>query len=347
MNSITPALEQERIQTLPETTHVYAASQFVIADIASTVLRQEVGEDQDPTIVDNGILSTKKWPGGVSRAGLLKEGFTDEDTIEEAAARINEFYVPVNPKAKTRCIDGRHDPKLKAGELGPQVPGGAPGATLSYVLGVDKDDLTRGNFVSDAETMIDNFIRHGFNPGGHRDTHSEGKDGQAGCGAIDHMDKIVQIITDPTYVVDHKRIAKQILGSMFSRDDFRIVQGSALQIQSQSESYFRGKETILDILEEKAPDSTSTLSGDHKECLFVVNMVPGTTFSSNKFSEEFGGIQAFGYDLWSSMDVARTIMPRADQIQDRNRYIAARILSTIATLTALTDGSQRFLIRMP
>lgn len=161
------------------------------------------------------------------------------------------------------------------------------------------------------------------------------------------MDEIVRIITDPEYVGDHKRIAKQILGSMFSRDDFRIVQGSALQIQSQSERYFQGREKILDILEAKAPNSTAVLSGDHKECMFVVNLVPGTTFSSNRFSQEFDGMQAFGYDLWSSMEMASRLMPRADQVLDRNRYIAARVLSTIATLTALTDGSQRFIIRMP
>lgn len=325
----------------------YTVDRRMVIDVAATILQRDVDIDQEPIIIDNGILSNTGWPGAVSKKLLVDTDFTTDETIERSISRINEFYVPVNNKAKTRCIDGRHDPNLDETELGPQVPGGAPGAALSYVLGVDKDDLTRGNFVSDAETMIDNFIRLGFNPGGHRDQNSENQAGKAGCGAIDHMDEIVRIITDPTFVNDHKRISKQILGSMFNRDDFRIVQGSALLIQSQLDSYFRDREKILDILETKAPNSTSVLSGDHKEGLFIVNLVPGTTFSSNRFSQEFNGLQAFGYDLWSSMEMASRLMPRVDQVLDRNRYITARILSTIATLTALTDGSQRFIIRMP
>lgn len=325
----------------------YAPNPNLTIDIAATIIKKKINPDQAPMIIDNGSLSIASWPGVVSKKLIVNSGQTTDEIIDNAVSRLNEFYVPVNPKAKTRCIDGRHDPQLKEDELGPQVPGGAPGAALSYVLGVDKDDLTRGNFLSDAETMINNFIRLGFNPGGHRDRHSQGKKDKAGCGAIDHIDEIVKIITNPAFAGDHKRIAKQILGSMFSRDDFRIIQGSALQIQSQSDSYFRDREKILDILEAKAPNSTSILDGDHNECLFIVNLVPGTTFSSNRFSEEFNGLQAFGYDLWSSMEMASRIMPRTDQVLDRNRYIAARILSTIATLTALTDGSQKFILRMP
>lgn len=148
----------------------YTTSHIVVADIAATILQQEIGEDEATTIIDSGSLSVQEWPGGVSKRALVAADFTSEEVIDEAVMRIDEFYVPVNKQAKTRCIDGRHDPKLKETELGPQVPGGAPGAALSFVLGVDKDDLTRGSFVTDAETMIDNFIRLGFNPGGHRDT---------------------------------------------------------------------------------------------------------------------------------------------------------------------------------
>ena len=105
-------------------------------------------------------------------------------TVAEIAASLDEYYVSVDPRAKTRCIDGRHDPALDESALGPQVPGGAPGSALAYRLGVDKDDLTRGTFTGDAEMMIEAYLRLGLSPGGHRDD-AEG-DG-VGCGAIDGL----------------------------------------------------------------------------------------------------------------------------------------------------------------
>lgn len=126
----------------------YTTGHFVVADIAATILKREIDEGEATTVIDSGSLSVQEWPGGVSRKALVEAGLTSEEAIDEAVTRIDEFYIPANKQAKTRCIDGRHDPKLKETELGPQVPGGAPGAALSFVLGVDKDDLTRGSFVT-------------------------------------------------------------------------------------------------------------------------------------------------------------------------------------------------------
>lgn len=296
-------------------------------------------------VIDYGVLSDLKWPGKVSAASMISTNKTSEATLNEAVRRLNEFYVPVSTTARTRCIDGRHDPELDEKKLGAQVPGGAPGAALAYRLGVDKDDLTRGTFVVDAEEMISRYLRLGFAPGGHRDEHSSGKS-TVGCGAIDGMDVILATMMQPDLVDDHKRVVKELMGAMFNRDNYLRNMGAAAVLNGRSADYFRGRESIIDILEKRVKNSIATLKGDHEECLVVVNLVPDTTLSSNRFSDTFG-IQAFGYDLWRSMQMAQKIMPRPDQEQDRQRFIMARVMSTVATLMALTDGSQRFILRLP
>lgn len=162
----------------------------------------ELNERPEVEVIDLGLLSERAWHGGVS----VKES---EVNPAELLHSLNEYYVPTKESAKTRCIDGRHDPKFDESNLGPQVPGGAPGAALAYRLGVDKDDLTRGTFYNDAEAMIDSYLRLGLAPGGHRDDSSSGE--IVGCGAIDGMDAILANMTNPDLVEDHKRLVKPCL----------------------------------------------------------------------------------------------------------------------------------------
>ncbi|MCA9338727.1 hypothetical protein KC939_00085 [Candidatus Saccharibacteria bacterium] len=296
-------------------------------------------------IVNVGRIADTPWPGAVSADELVKSRKLSIEKIENAIDRMDDFYVVVHPGAKTRCIDGRHDPKLNETELGPQVPGGAPGAALAYRLGVDEDELARGTFSEDAKQMIGIYNRLGLNPGGHRDEHSHESD-DVGCGAIDRMDYILKIMVNSNYVAEHKRVVKAIMGPMFNRDNHLHIIGSGVFVDGRSEDYFRGRESVMDYLEEKFPDSVSTLTGHHEEALIVANFVPGTTLSSNRLTEETG-VQAFGYDVWRSLEMAGKILPRPDQVKERERFVAARISCTIATLMALTDGSQRLLIRLP
>jgi hypothetical protein len=309
----------------------------------ATVARQK----SEVNIVDFGQFSGITLPGAVSARNMVEEGETTWEAIERAVSKINDYYVPVSPGAKTRCIDGRHDPELDENHLGPQVPGGAPGAALAFRLGVDKDDLTRGSFFADAVEMISTFQRLGFSPGGHRDELSTGKNGMVGCGAIDGMDKVLAAMTNPALIEEHKRIVKTLLGENFNREHYLRVAGAGLVVSGRSDEYFAGREKIIDVLEQRSKGSVSTLKGQHKEALVVVNMVPDTTLASNRFAEDFGGIQAFGYDLWRSLRMAEKVLPRADQLEDRQRFVMARVMCTVATLMALTDGSQRLVARMP
>jgi hypothetical protein len=289
-------------------------------------------------IVDLGVMSDHTWPGKVSAL----ESRVDIPLLMD---ELNGFYVAVNPQAKTRCIDGRHDPKFDETKLGPQVPGGAPGAALAYRLGVDKDDLTRGTFYNDAEVMIDSYLRMDMAPGGHRDDNSIGD--VVGCGAIDGMEAILANLTNPSLVEDHKRLVKALLGEDFNRDNYLRVLGAGLVLRSRSHGYFAGRGEILNLLEQKAPNSVSVLEGQHKEALIIVNLVPETTLSSDRFASEHEGVQAFGYDLWRSKQMAMRLFPLPSQKVDRERFVMARVMITIATLMTLTDGTLRLIVRVP
>lgn len=285
--------------------------------------------------IDLGKVTGRQWPGRVSAP-------QSDDVSARVIADLDNFYVSVESTAKTRCIDGRHDPRFDENHLGPQVPGGAPGAALAYRLGVDRDDLTRGTFFNDAESMIDSYLRLGLSPGGHRDDQSTGD--VVGCGAIDGMSAILANMTDPQFVEDHKRLVKTLLGSDFNRDHYLRVLGAGLVLRSRSDDYFRGNGAILDTLEQRAPGSVSTLEGTHNEGFVIVNFVPGTTLSSNHFADTFQ-TQAFGYDLWRSRELARSLFPLPEQRVDMERFVMARVMITIATLITLTNGTQRLLVR--
>jgi len=293
----------------------------------------------DADIIDCGKLSTKQWPGSVTATS------TTPEIISEAVRRLNEFYVAVTDDAKTRCIDGRYDPHVDEAHLGPQVPGGAPGAALAWRLGVDEGSIASATFLADAERMIDEFERHGFAPGGHRDTNNAGAPDKVGCGAIDGIDVIVGAMM--AHLDDHKRIVSLILGDDFNNRVYREMLGGASLVNFESDRYFAGREKILDILEQRFPGSVATLEGDHAEALVVVNMVPQTTLASNRFAQTFNGVQAFGYDVWRSLEMAKSLLPRNDQERLRQNFVMARVMTTVATLMALTDGSQRLILRMP
>lgn len=289
-------------------------------------------------IIHLGRLSDNSWPGAVSADDVYVD-------IPGIQAHLDEYYVVTDPSAKTRCIDGRHDPELDESHLGPQVPGGATGAALAYRLGVDKDDLTRGTFYNDFETMLGSYLRLGLTPGGHRD--DSGHEVKVGCGAIDGIETVLACLIDPKLVEDHKRLVRAVLDTDFDRDHYLRILGASQVLGSRSKDFFARSGELLELLESKCPGSVSRLHGQHNEKLIIVNYVPDTTLASNRFADHHGGIQAFGYDVWRSRQLAQMLLPLPSQAIDRERFITARVSITIATLMALTDGSPQLLFRLP
>jgi hypothetical protein len=152
-------------------------------------------------------------------------------------------------------------------------------------------------------------------------------------------------MTSPYLVNDHERVVKLLLGSDYDRDTYLRTMGAAVMLNGRSKEYFHDREKVIATLEKKVRNSTATLKGTHKECFIIVNLIPGTTLASNRFSNNFNGTQAFGYDLWWSVEIANKLLPRSGQALDRDRFIMARVMTTVATLMALTDGSQHLILR--
>lgn len=61
-------------------------------------------------------MSDRVWPGKLS----AKQSSID---ASELMKTLDDFYVATHPLAKTRCIDGRHDPEFDEAHLGAQVAG--------------------------------------------------------------------------------------------------------------------------------------------------------------------------------------------------------------------------------
>ena len=88
--------------------------------------------------------------------------------------------------------------------------------------------------LNDAETMIHSYLRHGLAPGGHRDDRLDHTDG-IGCGAIDGLDTVVTVMTDPDLVDDHKRLVRTLMGASFDRDNYLRVLGAALMLRARED----------------------------------------------------------------------------------------------------------------
>ena len=297
-----------------------------------------------PTITNHGRLSDACWPGNISLSLFLKSGLATKEQLESLIENIEKYYVKVNRKANTRCIDGRYDPDFEADNLGPQVPGGSIGATLAYRLSAGRNNLLESNFANDADDMISRLATINLKPGGHRDNHADGKSA-VGCGAIDKMNQAVYLLSDSRYTKSIYDLSKALIGSSFDEDNFYQILGEATLLNSQSEKYFKYRLNSVKDLEQKENNSVATLIGEHRECLVIANYVSGTTLAENILLKDYEGVQVFNYDIWRSLDLANRLFPKTKDEKNKELFIMARAMTAIATLMCLTDGSQTLLTR--
>ena len=54
-----------------------------------------------------------------------------------------------------------------------------------------------------------------------------------------------------------------------------------------------------------------------------------------------------GLSAWRSLEIAHSLIPRTDQGKLRRNFVMARVMTSVATIMALTDDSQRLVLRMP
>lgn len=292
-------------------------------------------------IANHGALSAVGWGGAISASGMVASGETSSQAIEDAAQGLNDFFAPVGAMASARCIDGRKDEALNEMDAGPQLPGGTLGGAFAYRL-ARADAVAQMSFREDAREFVSKVIEAGFAPGDHRDDHATGD--AVGCGALDKMDKALEIIADPGHASQLVSHASALLGDNFDQEAFSSVLKRGAVLRRQAASYLASRGKSVDDLEASTGRPVPVLTGGHKECFVIVNTVSGTTFATNRFMDEHGGIQAFNYDFWRTQAVAEALFSEESL---RSRFVTARVVSAIATLMALTDGSQRLATRTP
>lgn len=294
-----------------------------------------------PTITDLGQLASSEWRGGISVAKMVADGFAQASTIAQAITRLNDYFVAENATDEQRCIDGRSPAEPFRGQNGAQIPGGTPGAALAYRLSLPTSDLSTAVFNDDARYLLERSLALGFVPGDHRDAHGHG----IGCGAIDKMDVAVTAMLDPSLAADHKKLVSTLLGDQFSENLYTEIIDAAKTLQPRLSEYMDDREKSIRDLEDVNGHAVPTLEGDHHECLVIINTVPNTTFATKQFSDDFDGMQAFNYDVWRTFDFAEKLFANGELSGSKERLVTARVMTAVATLMVLTDGSQHALVR--
>lgn len=285
-----------------------------------------------------GAIAGTKWHGSISARKMVEDGFVTAAAFEHAAKKIDDYFVTSDQRSETRCIDGRCSGDEDKTHLGAQLPGGTPGAGLAYRLGIIRDHLELGNFCDDAQYMLNAYEKAGITPGDHRDTHGHG----VGCGAIDKMDAALAALVSPELVADHERLTRLLLGGQFDEDQYLHVMGAAVMVEGRADEYFKNRDKSIPVLEDRLHHTVPVLRGDHHECFVIVNTVSGTTFDNKRFAEEFAGMQAFNYDVWQTLEGSHAIFGETTEAQ---KFVMARVMTAVATLMVLTDGSQQLIVR--
>lgn len=316
----------------------------------------------------------KVWnTNGISLARRLKEDKTFGKRVDSVLTveNLQQYICKVDPKAPTRCIDGRITLgwKSSAGHpfLGAKVAGGTAHAALAHRI-VDVGNLRSDLlFEDDIKYVVNKYKQIGIGFGGHLDDHAKGWN--TGCGAVDNINKILEKVQLPEPQEQVRLLTKTILGDSY--DGQHVVNeiiGRMLYLDALKPRYmpkenndpkgeFLYKQTIAGILKEESVDKhepVPQLTGTHSEVAVVMNFVPGTTFDTDKFSADNNDeIQVFGWDIWEMYEEAERLYPYTmtmnlkDQeaaIRKRIAHVTTRTILGIATTMVLTDGSLKVVL---
>jgi hypothetical protein len=309
------------------------------------------------------------WVGKIT---LDKRTDVDAEALAEVLSpdNIARYFVQTSPSACPRCIDGRciehygDRPDESLDSLrGPQAPGGSVTVALcDRIASWDQVYTDQFSLTRDIDRIEAIYEKNGLMLGGHIDDHAP--EGMTGCGAIDKVPEILQTITSPAAQQQVRKLARMMLGDTYETNRVDAILGRFLALQGVADEYFMKHEEedtyeyrqkAVDTVLENNPNGIETLRGPHKEVALVVNLVEDTTFHRDKFAVDNGEeIQLFNYDLWWSYQLADRLHPTDESVDAetreinaelRARFITARILFSIGTCMALTDGTLQLIVR--
>ncbi|MBI5906825.1 hypothetical protein HY857_02115 [Candidatus Saccharibacteria bacterium] len=311
-------------------------------------------------------------PEGISLESRTKNNPELKKRIDRVLEpkNLKKYIVSVNTLAPTRCIDGRitldwdKQSELRKAYLGPKIAGGTAHAALAHRI-VDThhlvDDLL---FEHDIEYVVNRYKKIGIGFGGHIDTHQHGWN--TGCGAVDNINLILDLIKRPEAQLQLRGLARMIMGDAYDGSFIaNEVIGRMLFLNALLPSYmpkengkpggeFLYKKTVVELIRNHSDakhESVPRLSGDHNEIAIILNSLQGTTIDTDRLSfDNNNEIQVFGWDLWEvykeaarlyPYDVHATPTSQQRAVAKRTKHVTIRALLGVATIMVLTDGSLR------
>jgi hypothetical protein len=318
--------------------------------------------------LDGGKEDHKVWRGKISATtDTLKARLGMDETdvhqfMEDFKQRVDSYYIPTSVVAQVRCIDGRteNDSPSKNPLLGPQVSGGTPVVALTYRL-ARFDHMKEGTTIQDDLEEIRHLIETlelPYRPGAHEDEHSVHSDHKTGCGAIDNMLDIIEIMQDRELI---HGFTKAITGDHFDQQVFEDI---LTKLKAINEPAFKNRYFMKDrrtgaykyanslieqtkqIGQRRGKKAVEKLLGEHHETLLGINTVPDTTLNRDQLSKDTNHLaQVFNYDFWFAVDRAEQVF--ADDEPAKKTVIISQAMYAVATAMALTDGSLEYGVRQP
>ncbi len=307
-----------------------------------------------------GSPNFKVWSGGISLDKLR----LDRDKFFRLKEVVDSYFVPVDSEGSIRCIDGRwhvgtadrQREDIATDKLGPQTPGGSPGAALAFRLANFRFKGNGGKKLTDDmlyATLQYNEQGLPFPVGTHEDDHAE--DPFTGCGAIDRLPEILEKMSDEEAQPIIHQYVRAIVGADYDDGAYEKVvhrvqsmlkpkfQASYLEQRPDGEYDYR-KKTLEATRHHGGHEVCEVMEGQHKEAVLVVNMQAGETFHRDLLCFDIENeAQVFNYDYWASVERANALY--GDKEFRRQKFLIARAMYAVATAMVLTDGSLELGIR--
>jgi hypothetical protein len=282
--------------------------------------------------------------GAISPATRIAQGEIVEERVSqlEADVQTDRFYrhLPEGVIVPTECVDGRLGPW----HLGPNAAGGSFTVAMGFAL--TDGQLREGNEPAPkhAARVFRFLMEHGQSVGGHVDMHAHGPN--CGCGAQDKLDS--QDPSQPSilrYIEQRSNDVRGVieaLGVEVSDETHAKVTMRSAQLRREHYATTGAdiRQAYLDVAGE---DSISTLVGDHKEVLTVINTQEGTTLDRSVMAQEYNDdYQVFNVDVWA---IKKTFDSMALNPEEAHESFVAALYYNVATAAVLADSSMGVVVR--
>lgn len=255
----------------------------------------------------------------------------------------HEVLGTADPSAlPSACMDGRPPKLADDTALTPPIttfPARAAGATLTSAMMqilMGTDTPTPDSIAAAVNALATHLEAEGIPVGTHTDTHCT--ETTCGCGAIDHVDVVLQ------HLVDDLPVIEEVMGQwgVTPAWDGEALQTRVTKVIDALPEPLR----ISEALSDHCQNGATLLLGDHMEVGAIINDVPGTTVDPRALTaamtkQYLGGDadatapQFFDIDLWALRNASEYVATLDGHPAKAERYLACACAFNIAALLAL------------